>query len=294
MDIYIQKIFGYDIFGVQLETSGEGRVSALFGKEYIAGSYLARLFPILVLLFFFINQKKIIINENIYVFILVVIFGTSIFITLERTSFLMFLISLFSLIFITQNYKLYLKYIIFFFLILFFFSANDQKIKNRYNDLVNSFYSKNQKQIIISSGHIAHIQTAYIMFLDNPFFGVGLKNYRVHCQKPQFFRFYVENNTCKIENNTCTTHPHNIPFQFLSETGFLGFFFYFFSILYLTKNFFFLNKNSCKTTYYLKLMTLPLLINLFPLMASGNFFHNWLSVLTYLPLGLYFLSFKKN
>jgi len=45
---------------------------------------------------------------------------------------------------------------------------------------------------------------------------------------------------------------------------------------------------------YLKLMSIPLLINLFPFFPSGNFFHNWLSVLTYLPLGLYFLAFRKK
>jgi O-antigen ligase len=129
--------------------------------------------------------------------------------------------------------------------------------------------------------------SAYAIFKDNFFFGVGLKNYRVHCFKSQY----------NLYEDSCSTHPHNIPIQFLAETGIFGFLFYFFSFFYLIKNlslFIFRKSYAGQKKNYLNLMLIPLLINLFPFLPSGNFFHNWLSVITYLPLAFYLFAINKR
>jgi len=54
------------------------------------------------------------------------------------------------------------------------------------------------------------------------------------------------------------------------------------------------NKNKNIKNYNTKCALLVMgLITLFPLVPSGNFFNNWLSIAYYLPVGLYFVISKK-
>lgn len=75
------------------------------------------------------------------------------------------------------------------------------------------------------------------------------------------------------------THPHNTYLQLISETGFLGFI-YILSLWFFCVFKFFSNQEA-----YYKCLLLGLIINLFPLMPSGNFFSGWLSILYFYPLG---------
>ena len=50
------------------------------------------------------------------------------------------------------------------------------------------------------------------MFLSNPLFGVGPKNFRMLCNDEKYF-----------VKHGCSTHPHNTYVQLLSETGIVGF-----------------------------------------------------------------------
>lgn len=99
--------------------------------------------------------------------------------------------------------------------------------------------------------------------------------------------------------NGCNTHPHNFFIQILSETGLLGFFFYFYFlykvILFIIKNLYFLyfKNQRLKSEKYMYLAG-ACLINFFPFTASGNFFNSWLCIIFSLPLGfLYYLEKKK-
>lgn len=80
-------------------------------------------------------------------------------------------------------------------------------------------------------------------------------------------------------------HPHNTYLQLLSETGLFGFLFM------MTLWFFCICKVFSNIHLYYKCIILGLVINLFPLMFSGNFFNNWLSILYFYPLGF---LLKKN
>jgi O-antigen ligase len=96
----------------------------------------------------------------------------------------------------------------------------------------------------------------------------------------------------------CNTHPHNFYMQFLSELGVLGFFLFFFIFLFsmfgiiklsLKK----LKKDLSNKEKFDAFIYLSIFINFFPLMPSGNFFHNWLLIIIYMPIGFY-LAFRSN
>ena len=95
--------------------------------------------------------------------------------------------------------------------------------------------------------------------------------------------------------NGCNTHPHHLFIQVFSENGLINFIIIlmlFFSIIYLLIK---EHKNKNIINYNIKCTLLVMgLIALFPFVPSGNFFNNWLSVVYFFPVGLYFATLKKN
>ena len=97
----------------------------------------------------------------------------------------------------------------------------------------------------------------------------------------------------KYVENRCSTHPHNIYLEILSETGFLGVFILFminiYIILFLVKNF--IKRN------FLKQEILILFCNFFilfwPLQTTGAFFSTWNGIFYWIFFS-YFFNLKKN
>jgi O-antigen ligase len=139
----------------------------------------------------------------------------------------------------------------------------------------------------MSSDHHQHAIAAYKIFKENILIGSGVKMFRVICEK----RY-------KVRINSCTTHPHNLFMQFLSETGIVGTFFYvlslsyvFFQIIKILKKKFSENGNDNMKGNFFYLIAL--LISLFPILPSGSFFNNWIGIVSFFSLSI-FLSSKKN
>ena len=111
------------------------------------------------------------------------------------------------------------------------------------------------------------------------------------------------NNTPKKEYlliNGCNTHPHNFYIQILGEIGFIGFAFIFSLFIYLLylliKNFFL--KFFKKKTLYSD-TEICILVGLFmviwPFTTNGNFFNNWINLISFYPLGYFlYFSYKKK
>ena len=305
-DAYFQYFFDYNSLGWLRHND---RLSSFFGKEYVMGSFFSRLFPLLVALFLinFSNNKKIIFVS----FIMLILIDIIIFLSGERVAFLNITLCTILIILFFNKFKL-LRFLTFLIsiIIIIFISLNDQSIKLRmidrtYQDLFeneNKLVSKSvnenddtiqesffEKFNIISPTHQKIYITSYSIFKNNIFFGTGPKSFREECKKIQYS--YL---------NGCSSHPHNITFQFLSETGLVGFMFYVFLLVSISLYFFkkiyykFIKRETKINNDYFTALVIALFVNLFPLFPSGNFFNNWISIIYFLPVGFILYYNKKN
>lgn len=279
IDLLIQYFSGTNILGYE---GLDNRFSGLFGDELILGSYLSKFFPLIISLFFLKDKDY---KIWVFLFIMCPIVLLTIILTGERTAtFLTLIFIIFSSIIILKGKLHKLLYLISI-LIIFLLSINlNENLKNRFiNDTVNYMFSKNYKNYInnndvsiedkneiyiFSKLHNGHYKSAYKLFLEKPLFGNGPNSFRNLCQK--FTHEY-----------RCSTHPHNIILQFLSELGIIGFLFYLYLIFFLMK--YFLKKENLLS---LKILSLGLIVFIFPIAPFGNFFNNWISMNFYFILSI--------
>lgn len=286
-DGYFQSIFGVDIF--QKKNIDPERITAFFGNEQILGSFLTKLLPLLAGLYFLVKKNNL--NNNIILIPFLLFLTFLIVLTGERTA-IFFSIIFFLIIILFTKPFLIKKIIILFLCIIFFLVASNLPIYKKtineriYYQTKKNFF-KDERLRFATDVHEFHIITAYKIFVDNPLFGVGNKMFRKVCQEPHY-----------VVYKGCSTHPHNVFFQFLAELGLIGIFFYIVTLFYLIfaflKNFFDKKKKYFIQNYKTCLL-LCFIIYLFPLAPSGNFFNNWLSIIFYLPVGFYLhhLNLKK-
>ena len=140
---------------------------------------------------------------------------------------------------------------------------------------------------IFSIEHEIIYRSAFKIFADNPVLGIGPKTYREECKKEEY-QVYMEGYGVM---DACQLHPHNTYIQLLSETGIVGsipviivlmLIIYFFGKSLIDYYF----KKQKKYDDYYTCLLICVFINLFPLIPTGNFFNNWLSIIYYLPIGL--------
>ncbi len=275
-DIYFQYFIGFDLFGYKAEHGP--RYSGPFGNELIAGSYLSRFLPLIIPLLIIISKKNKKNNILIPIFLILLIF--SVLLTGERASFLFlleFLILYFVFLFrkkISVLLKIFVPALVSLALLI-----NLPGIKDRYSDLYNILTNFEQSSYgkLYSSG----IQVWKL----NPINGVGFKNFRVNCDIQVVDK---SDNTHPL----CSTHPHNLYLEILSETGIIGFLLFCFFILFLLKKILKqLNFNKNEILKIVPVIILFLLI--WPFSTAGSFYTSWNGLYFWLYLGL-FLNFSKN
>jgi O-antigen ligase len=275
LDIWMQYFFGKDLFGYVGHTN---RFSGLFGNELVAGAFLWKISaPIIGLIFYerVINKNK---KYNFFMIAFLII-PITILITGERTSFLMFCFSfLLSMLFFSYFMKK-IRYFVGSILILIFLSffaiSLGDNVKNRYNEFFSIIkdFKKSSYGVLFTSG--------VEVWKKNKLTGVGLKNFSIVCD--------IEILSIDKPHQPCSTHPHNLYIQIISETGLIG------VILFLS---FFVSffLNYLKYLYRLKKMTshnfliIPCACALFsfiwPLTTSGSFYSTWNGFYYWIIIGI--------
>ncbi|MDC1043982.1 O-antigen ligase family protein [Candidatus Pelagibacter ubique] len=292
---YFQFFTGEHIFGSKLDIPYQ--ISSLFGNEYIMGSYLSRLFPLLFALFLVKEKMK---YEIYFIALLFILVDVIIFMSGERAAF--FYLNL-STIFIIILIKEYQKFRLITFIIAIICIAvlnlNSSKFSDRMfkEPALSMGIIKNSKEIeikakvtIFTPAHDSVIRTAYNMFKGQPIFGHGPKMFRIKCKNKEY----------ATGISPCLTHPHNFYVQLLAETGIIGFLFLLSGLIYLLyaalrqlKSIIFKKKRPFSD--YQVCLLAGILITIWPLSPNGNFFNNWLMIVYSLPIGFFLQSiYYKN
>jgi len=316
IDGYIQYFFKENLFGIELH--GGNRVSSFFGSELILGSYLARFFPILFGLFVFIDHKLKIKNKKLLV-ILTLTFVLSeglIVLSGERVALFFMNLSAIFIILMINDYKKYRfwTYVGSLFLIfglIFFFPKTQDRIIKQTIDGFTSINSKNvdtnnvKEFYIFTKTHNDMYVAGLQVFNNNKFFGVGPRQYRNTCKDydesvkikiEESLRYPLDKRDYLLAELSCQTHPHNTYIELLSETGIFGFtlvFGIFLLIIFFSMMQFFNNIFNKKKKYFndFELCLLSaMIISLWPLIPTGSFFNNWMSIVYYFPIGMFLWS----
>ena len=258
-------------------------VTGFFGEEKSLGGFISRFSPLIIGIYLFLSNKELgkKINNTLIFFAPLFIIS---FFAGQRMGMIYIAITLFFLLILSikQNIKNVYKILIFLTIpfILFFAKINEFQltVKNSYDQLFNE-----NKISYFSKHHSAYAATSIELFKKNPFLGIGPNNYRREC------------GSVKLENlqNNCSTHPHNIFFQLIGETGILGILFYFainlFFIIKIMK--FIFSKKEKELEIFL---LLPIIYYMNPIFPSGNFFNNWNAAIGLISLPFYiYLSNNK-
>lgn len=280
-----------------LKSIYDSRISSFFGDEYIMGSYVVRLLPLLIFSLLWMNIKQ-------YLFYLIlfgifIISGFLIILSGERTAFLL-LIIIFTTLILLKKFRIFIFINSILFLGIFYYLVQDKNMNERYFGSLNNFF-ENKDLIFFTKEHHSLMITSVKIIKSNILIGAGSKSFRYLCKKDEFKNITYPNNDEGQEEIGCSNHPHNIFLQILVEFGLIGVIFFliiFINViirLYININkhnkhelSIYKNINLSKSILYLSLF-----INIFPLIPSGNFFNNWFSIILYLPVGFILRLEKK-
>ena len=287
-DAYIESISGTNILGYG-EDYGS-RIVSFFKDEPIVGGYINGFYLIIIGFLFCLNNK--ILNKYKYIILIFTIFFiTAIILTGERSNSIKAILGFFLFYFFNDHFKFKEKILSVLLLVLIFiFLLNTSNfLKVRYSGqffkpIISIFKSNNEISIEREANkntYIALYQSGFEVFKKYKIFGVGNKNYRVE--------------TCSNEKNPkyfCSTHPHQLYFEFLAEHGIVGtviLIFILFSLILSKIKIILSSKN------YLQLGCLTFLLTSFiPLLPSGAFFADYNLTIFWINLSIMYAVGNKT
>ena len=319
IDLFYQKTTGLDIFG--FESLAGGRLTGPFKDEMIPGSVLLYI----GFYFVFFYYYKLINSENYFnsflSFFLLSGFIVAILITGERINFISSILLLSIIFFLIKSKS---KHFIFTILIIFlsiFIIFKDDYLNSRYSSFLSTLNPsldtkvfnqdeiddykkeidilKNKEKKETGKNNLvseminkvnffdttwgAHYLTAFEMFKKKPLFGHGIKSFRDKCSQQ------IINSVNKSKR--CSTHPHNLHLEILSETGIIGYLIFLTLILsiFVKSLKIIINEKlyDKDTNFILFIATFSLLLILiFPIKSSGRFFSTSFGFYFWLNLSL--------
>ena len=275
LDSYLQYFTGSNIFGMISPQSN--RLSSFFGKELIVGSFLSRLFP-LILAFGILMHDRGIKYLGLICIIFLILTDVIIFLSGERTSFgLLVIVNILYIIYVTKYKMLRIFAFTTSIIVIAFFVLNDEKVKERMitqttqdvlsnelyikktelgestlMNLEKEFFEKNNR----SSKSLKELEDLYLETQKTASSKARIKAFSVVHEShfktalnmffdkpifgvgPNMFRHECSKDKYASGDFNCTTHPHNIHIQVLAETGIIGYLIFLIPFLLIIKIFF--------------------------------------------------------
>lgn len=286
---YVQYFYGYSVGGIA--TPEPNRLSLVFNDKMYLGGYISRMLPFLIGLMIYVIKPSRLTNIIFYITVLLSII--LIFLSGERTSFLLCILSfLFLSLFISQLKKIKLisiSILVIILLIIFAISLYDNGIKERQFDHTISQTNILENPLrpkLFSIEHEVYFFNAYQMFNSNLLLGIGPNGFREECKKYPV-----------VQDHSCSTHPHNNYIQIAAETGIIGSIFLLGLALYLLINMIrHIISNFKKEIPYFSDYQICIMccffLTLWPIIPTQNLFNNYINIIYYLPIGFYLQSTK--
>ena len=139
-------------------------------------------------------------------------------------------------------------------------------MKNRYvGQLYKNVVTEEKRDIFFDNNVYINLYKSGInVFKKNSIFGVGTKNYRIAT---------CDGNKSYNEDYYCSTHPHQIYIEFLSEHGILGSiicFLVLFCLIFINLKNIIYSKNYIQIGAFVYILT-----NFIPFIPSGSFFSDF-------------------
>ena len=282
LDIIFELTFKNNIFG--FSSIIPGRIVSFTNDEMNIGHFFFA-FSLIVLSFIYLKMK------NFYIlFLIALIFVAISFLIGERSNFLKTFIIILIFSFLIFQIKFRYKFLLFLFLtvtLVLTLNSNEKYKERYYVQFIKPISFKGLDLYLKDSIYGAHYKVAYEIFKDNPYFGVGIKNFRT-----ESFSQKYENINHNQPERRGNTHPHQIHLEILSETGIVG---YISFLIFILTSIIISLKNNLKNKNLFQLSSiLYILINLLPLIPSGSFFSTYSSGLFWLNYAIMISYNNKN
>ena len=291
VDIYIERFSGSNILGFSgiegdIQTRGY-RVVSFFRTEPIPGAFICGLsFIVLGYILSFLKSNRIF---KLFGFLIILFCLIGIILTGERSNGLKALIGFLIFILIIDYVKLKEKILFLLAIFIIFFSIINFSDYAKYR-YIDQFYSKiktekEREKFLSNSLYIRLYKSGINVFKNYPWFGVGNKNFRVETCDPKKDKLYEEYH--------CSTHPHQVYIEMLSEHGIIGTIIILSIIFYLA--FRLIRKIIDSKNYIQAGCLIFLFINFTPVLPSGSFFSNFNITLFMINFSLmYGINKEKN
>jgi O-antigen ligase len=276
IDLIIEFFFGKNIF--RQNSIMAGRLGSFTGEESVIGGYFLGF-----CLVFLISTHKKLKKYNIEIVVATLLIIIS-FLIGERANFIRSFIAISFFVFFIIKYNYKKKLLIIFLpivlIILTLTFSNNNYYKFRYVNQLKLIFTKNGlSNYLEDSQYGAHRNVAKEIFLDNPIFGVGIKNFRIESASKKYDDLNHKKNQLRV-----STHPHELYYEFLSETGIFGLstflIFISMSLLLSFKNFQ-INRN-----YYQLCGLIIVLLSIMPILPSGSFLSTYTSSIFWINYAL--------
>jgi oligosaccharide repeat unit polymerase len=267
VDLLIEFFIGKNILGQSAIMPG--RLGSFTGQESVIGHFFFG-FCLIFLSYFYTRSNKDIFSLILASSLIIISFLIGERANLIRT---FLAISLFIFFINKINYKFKILSVILIvfssYLILFFNS--DSSYKARYVWQMKSFFSSNGlSKYLENSQYGAHRNVAKEIFLDNPVFGVGIKNFRIESRNGKY-----ESLEHKMNHLRGSNHPHELYYEFLSETGIFGLICF---LIFILSSLIFSIKNYLKKKNIYQLSGIIIvLVSILPVIPIGSFFATYTS-----------------
>ena len=276
IDTIFQYSFGYNILG--FEKYSNDRLTSFFDDEPIIGSFLMKFFIIAVSYVFFFNKY------NYINFSIILLLFISIFISGERMAFIqiflsLFLICIFKLITNFKNVKKFILPLIVILSVFLYLVPKDRYLtttKYEIDSILENGININANSI---SAYLMNFKSGIYLWKNSPFLGNGFRYYNANCKN------FIADQSLR---NGCSTHPHNILIETLSDHGIFGvllLYCFSFSLLFSSRSKYLITNSKFSLLFF---------ILIFPFFTSQSIYSSYYGSIFFLVVYLLYLDKIKN